>query len=447
MDIPAYVKNVMDTITRSGHQCFLAGGCVRDHLLGQTPKDYDLTTDAHPEEVLALFGDRARPTGLQHGTVTVMTEAESVEITTFRTEGAYSDNRHPDSVTFVSDIHQDLARRDFTINAMAYSPETGLVDPFGGQADLKAGLIRAVGDPDRRFEEDALRMVRAHRFAARCGFEIETQTLAAIDRNEALIANVAVERLYKEWMEILKTRPAQIAEMTGLFRPWIPELEESLQTPQNSPYHYTDVLHHILDSISYLEPFDETLALTLLLHDLGKPECRTTSPSGRDHFSRHPLAGEKIARRVTEELKLSNRQKQLIPLLVRHHDDVLGLHPGAVYDFRIRKGWSDEMMQDLFKVQYCDIMAHSPTGRKRLQRWSAATEYYAKTVKGRPLSYADLDITGHDIVAFTGLRNRQIHVALDRILEYCFYEPQKNNRLDILTFLLKNQKRIAQEAS
>lgn len=445
MDMPPYVKTVMDRMTEAGWQCFLVGGCVRDSLLGKVPQDYDLTTDARPEQVMALFGEDATGTGLRHGTVTVKSQGQQVEITTFRQEGTYSDNRHPDSVAFITDVKEDLARRDFTVNAMAYSPKTGVVDPFGGQQDLARGLIRAVGDPDRRFKEDALRMVRAHRFAARYGFAIEENTLAAIHRNEGLIANVAVQRLYKEWMEILRVRPAQIAEMTGLFQPWLPELEDSLHTPQSSPYHYTDVLHHILDSITYLDPFDETLALTLLLHDLGKPQCRTTSESGRDHFSGHPLASEVIARRVAEDLKLSNRQKQMIPALVRHHDDVLPMTSGAIYHFRIEKGWSHEMMESLFKVQYCDIMAHSPTGRKRLDRWARSKAYYEAQCEARPLSYQDLAITGHDIVAFTGLHNRQIHRALDAVLKMCFFEPEKNDRLNILTFVLKNQAKFERE--
>lgn len=445
MDMPPYVKTVMDRMTQAGWQCFLVGGCVRDSLLGRTPQDYDLTTDARPEQVMELFGTEATGTGLRHGTVTIKTEEGTVEMTTFRQEGSYSDNRHPDSVTFIHDVTEDLARRDFTINAMAYSPAAGVVDPFGGQQDLARGLVRAVGDPERRFTEDALRMVRAHRFAARYDFQIEEKTRAAIDRCQPLIAHVAVERLYKEWMEILRVKPAQIAEMTGLFAPWLPELEVSLHTPQNSPYHYTDVLHHILDSISYLDPFDETLALTLLLHDLGKPACRTTSESGRDHFSNHPVAGEQIARRVVQDLKLSNRQKQMIPALVRHHDDVLPMTPKAIYHFRIEKGWSHEMMESLFRVQYCDIMAHSPAGRKRLDRWARSRAYYEAQCQFRPLSYQQLAVSGHDIVAFTGLRNKQIHRALDAVLRMCFFEPEKNDRLSILTFVLKNQAKFARE--
>lgn len=442
MDIPGPVRTVMDRLRKTGYEVFLVGGCVRDHLLGLQPHDYDLASSATPDQVAQLF-EKTIPTGARHGTMTVLIEDTPVEVTTFRTESGYSDSRHPDAVTFVGTIQEDLARRDFTVNAMAWNPETGLVDPFGGRQDLEQGLIRAVGDPDRRFQEDALRMVRAHRFAARYGFAIEPETRAAIDRNEALISRVAVERLYREWMEILRTDPSRIADMTGLFRPWIPELEEAARTPQNSPYHYTGVLQHILDAISYLDPFDETLALTLLLHDLGKPVTRTTSQSGRDHFRGHPRAGQEIAKRVVEDLKLSAKQKKVIPELVLHHDDILQKSPEAIYRIRIRQGWSDEWVQMLFRVQYCDIMAHSEKGRQRLHRWQASWAYYEEEVRRRPLAFSDLAITGRDILSVTGLRNRQIRCALEAVLAYAFYHPEKNTRLDLLTFVLRNQLRIA----
>lgn len=442
LTMPQPVQAVMDRLQGAGHEAYLVGGCVRDQLLGIVPHDYDLATSASPDEVRALFA-HTLPTGLRHGTVTVMEQDMAVEVTTFRTEGSYSDGRHPDSVQFVKRIDQDLARRDFTINAMAWNPQRGLQDPFGGRQDLAAGLVRAVGDPDTRFSEDALRMVRAHRFAARFGFEIETATRQAISRQEWRIQDVAVERLYREWMEILRTDPSRIADMTGLFRPWIPELEAAAMTPQNSPYHYTGVLQHILDSVSYLEPFDETLALALLLHDLGKPETRTTSQSGRDHFRGHPQAGARIARRTCEALKLSSRQKKVIPELVLHHDDILPRSPEAIYRLRVKQGWSDEWVRMLFAVQYCDIMAHSEKGRLRLDRWRASRDYYLQEVQRRPLALADLAITGHDILAVTGLRNRQIRHMLDAVLEYAFFHPEKNNRLDLLTFVLRNQLRIA----
>lgn len=441
MRVPEQVKTVMDRLLQAGHDCYLVGGCVRDHLLGREPQDFDMTTSARPDQVQALF-EKTAATGLRHGTVTVLLEDMQVEVTTFRTEGTYTDSRHPDSVSFVSTVEEDLARRDFTINAMAWNEQRGLVDPFGGQKDLEAGLIRAVGDPRKRFEEDALRMVRAHRFAARYGFVIEPATRAAIGLCQDRIAGVAVQRLLPEWMEILKTDPGRVADMTGLFAPWIPELEFAAQTPQNSPYHYTGVLQHILDSIGYLEPFDETLALALLLHDLGKPETRTTTAGGRDHFKGHPIAGQTIALRVVEELKLPVKQKRVIPELVLHHDDILHRSPEAIYRLRVQEGWSDEWVQMLYRVQYCDIMAHSAKGRQRLERWAASKAYYQEQIRQRPLSLSQLAIGGHDILACTGLRNRQIRQALEAVLEYAFFHPEHNNRLDLLTFVLRALPRL-----
>ena len=441
MQVPEQVKAVMDRLSAAGHDCYLVGGCVRDWLLGRRPHDYDLATDATPQQVMDLF-EKTAPTGLRHGTVMVLFPGGQVEVTTFRREGRYSDSRHPDEVQFVQTVEEDLARRDFTINAMAWNPGRGLVDPFGGRRDLEQGLIRAVGDPVQRFEEDALRMVRAFRFAARLGFTIEPATRNAVDVCQDRIRFVAVERLVPEWMEILRTDPLRIQDMTGLFAPWIPELEQAAQTPQHSPYHYAGVLRHILDSIRYLDPFDETAALALLLHDLGKPETRTTSPGGRDHFKGHPVAGQAIARRVVEALKLPARQKKVIPELVLHHDDILPRNLETIYRLRVREGWSDEWVQLLFRVQYCDIMAHSEKGRQRLERLEASRAFYEEQIRFRPLSLQELAIDGHDILTYTGLRNRQVRQALETVLEYAFHHPEKNNRLDLLTFVLRSMPRL-----
>ncbi len=441
MQVPEQVKTVMDRLTAAGHDCALVGGCVRDWLLGIEPHDYDLATAARPEQVMALF-DHTVPTGLRHGTVTVLLDKTQVEVTTYRREGTYSDNRHPDQVEFVEDVEQDLARRDFTINAMAWNPVRGLVDPFGGRQDLEKGLIRAVGDPVQRFEEDALRMVRAWRFAARLGFTLDPATRRGIDRCQSRIADVAVERLVPEWLEILRYDPGRVMDMTGLFAPWIPELEFARQTPQHSPYHYTGVLQHILDSIRYLDPFDDILALTLLLHDLGKPETRTTSAGGRDHFKGHPIAGQTIALRVVEELKLPSAWKKVIPQLVLHHDDILPRSLEAIFRLRITEGWSDEWVRMLFRVQYCDIMAHSAKGRQRLERLKASQAFYEEQTASRPLSLKELAIDGRDIMTYTGLRNRQISQALQAVLEYAWYHPEKNNRLDLLTFVLRSLPRL-----
>ena len=445
MKLPETILKIMDTFTKAGYQSYVVGGCVRDAIMQRNPSDYDMTTNAKPEQIQALF-EHTFPTGIQHGTITVLMDNQLIEITTFRTESEYVDHRHPKTVEFVDDIHLDLARRDFTINAMAYHPQTGLIDPFEGQKDIQRKIIRTVNNPDQRFQEDALRMLRAHRFAAKLGFTIEEQTMAAIERNERLIDTVAVERLFKEWMEILKYNPTQIASMTGLFKKWIPELELCLHCGQNSIYHYTDVLHHILDSISYCEPFNEIVALALLCHDLGKPATKQTSEDGRDHFYKHPLVSYELSKRIVKDLKLSNQYKNTIPLLVLHHDDILSPALRNVWKMRRTWGMSAEMVEYLFQVQYCDIMAHSKKGRERLQRYERFKSFYEQTIQERPLSISQLAVDGHTILHLTGISGKAIRIALENCLEYCFYNPSKNNRLDLLTFILKNSKRFQKES-
>lgn len=435
----------MNTFQKAGYQSYVVGGCVRDALLKKEPNDYDMTTDARPDEMIKLF-DCTIPTGIQHGTVTVKMDDMYVEITTFRQEGTYKDNRHPDQVRFVKDIQEDLARRDFTINAMAYHPCTGLIDPFHGREDLKNKIIRTVNDPDIRFQEDALRMIRAHRFAAKLGFTIEERTKKAIEKNQRRIDAVAVERLYPEWTEILKYDPTEIAAMTGLFKKWIPELEQCLHCSQNSVYHYTDALHHILDSITYCRPFDEIVAWALLFHDLGKPITKSTGKDGRDHFYKHPIASQAIAKRICSDLKFSNYQKKVLPMLVLHHDDILSPALKNVWKYRMTWKMDEQMMEYLFQVQYCDIMAHSEKGRKRLERWKVFKDFYYETIVSHPLSLSQLDIKGNEVVRVIGLSGKAISIALQDCLKYCFYNPEKNNRLDILTYLLKNAKRFQKES-
>ena len=268
--IPEPIIKVMKTLEQAGYQVYLVGGCVRDLLMQKTPHDYDLATDARPEEILKLF-EHHSGFGMKHGTILVVEQGMPVEITTFRKEGKYTDGRHPDEVIFVDRIEEDLGRRDFTINAMAYHPDQGLIDPYGGRNDLEKKLIRAVGDPDQRFQEDALRMLRAWRFASTYGFDIEPETRKALDRKEniAQAATISAERVMEEFTKILLSdHPEVIANMTLLMEPWIPELKIMIETKQNNVHHYTDVLHHTLDALKYSGTKDPMVAWALLLHDL-----------------------------------------------------------------------------------------------------------------------------------------------------------------------------------
>lgn len=433
MKLPEEISNVLQTLNDGGYDSFVVGGCVRDELMGKDPHDYDVASAAKPEEVQNLF-EKTYPVGLKHGTVLVYEDGMPVEVTTFRAESTYSDHRHPDSVVFVNTIEEDLRRRDFTINAMAYSFEKGLVDPFGGQKDIANKIVCAVGNPNDRFQEDALRMLRAFRFAAKLGFAIEENTLKAIHENEDLVKDLAAERIVKEMEGIMEADPQQLANMTEVLKDWIPQLDEALHCPQNSKYHYTDVLHHTLDAMSALEEFDEVESWALLFHDLGKMKAKTTDDDGFDHFKKHPYYSWQIARELLRKLRFPKKKSEDILALVKDHDTYLKCAPKSIYKLRIERGYDDELVHHLFNVQKADILAHTNKGKDRLKQWQEFKDYYEKEVDKHPLSINEIDIDGND-VASLGYKGRQIGTMLNRALEYAFYHPDKNHKEDLIAYL------------
>ena len=425
MKLPGYVKEIIEIYHRAGYEAFVVGGCVRDYLLGKEPHDYDIATNALPEVTIQLF-DHVILTGLKHGTVTVLSN-ESVEVTTFRLESEYKDHRHPETVCFVNTIEEDLSRRDFTINAMAYNDIRGLIDPFHGQIDLEKRKIRCVNDPDTRFKEDALRMLRAHRFAAKLNFEIEEHTKLAIEKNSSLLRYISIERIRSELVEIMRYDPYELENMTELLIDILPQLKQCKECEQNSPWHDTDVLHHTLRALKFLKPFDETLAWAILMHDFGKPETKTTK-DGRDHFYGHPLISKKISLELCKKFKLTNIQRKRIPVLIEYHDDHLKANLKTIFKFRIQRNFDEEMMDQLLTLKYCDIMAHSLKGIQSIENWKAFKTFYEKEIKIRPVSIKDLAINGSDVIQYTDRKGSQIHEFLYNALIECFYEPQKNNR-------------------
>lgn len=357
--VPDYALAVVERLESRGYEAYVVGGCVRDSLLGREPNDWDVCTNALPEDVLRVFRRfHVIKTGLQHGTVTVMADRQPVEVTTFRIDGNYSDNRHPDAVSFVSRVEADLARRDFTINAMAYSPTRGLVDAFGGQEDLAAGLIRCVGEPDARFNEDGLRIMRALRFAARFGFAIERETAASVRRNRHLLENVSAERIFKELKGILIGTGVldMLLAFPEVFSCIIPELEAGIGFDQHTPYHCHDVWTHSAYAVAAAPP-DEMLRLTMLLHDVGKPSCFSMGEDGRGHFYGHPTAGEKLAKNILLRLKSDNATLSTVCTLVRVHDMTM---PTTVPGMRRLVGkLGVENVRRLLDVQRADHAAHS----------------------------------------------------------------------------------------
>ena len=304
IQLPVKVDNIIKTLEAAGYEAFAVGGCIRDSVLGRTPQDWDITTSAKPQDVKRLFSHTI-DTGIQHGTVTVMLEHEGFEVTTYRIDGEYEDARHPKEVTYTVNLLEDLKRRDFTINAMAYNESRGLVDAFDGMGDLQKKVIRCVGNPKERFTEDALRMLRALRFAAQLGFEVEEQTFAAIRELAQTIEKISAERIQTELVKLLTSdHPELIREVytSGISDVILPEFSVLMQTEQNNPHHCYTVGEHTIHVVQQVEN-QKVLRLAALFHDIAKPVCKTTDETGVDHFYGHPKEGAKMAHRIFRRLK------------------------------------------------------------------------------------------------------------------------------------------------
>ena len=322
----------IERLRAAGHEAWIVGGCVRDVLLGRTPTDYDLTTSALPEETEAVFaGERLIETGLQHGTVTVLLEGVPLEITTYRVDGGYTDARHPDGVTFTRSLREDAARRDFTINAMAYAPGEGLQDFFGGQADLSAGVIRAVGEADRRFQEDALRILRAIRFASVLGFELDPETDAAGRRNAPLLQKISVERVFVELSKLLCGPGAGkiLRAYPDILGVVLPELTPTVGFAQHNVHHCYDVYTHTAVAVDHVPP-EVTLRLAALFHDLGKPATFSMGEDGQGHFYGHPKVSAALAEQILLRLRAPKRLREEVVRLVEVHDWPLSTEPRLI---------------------------------------------------------------------------------------------------------------------
>ncbi|MCQ5130388.1 HD domain-containing protein [Butyricicoccus faecihominis] len=326
MTLPAGVLRALQKLEARGYEAWAVGGCVRDSLRGRRPHDYDLCTAASPAEMREVFADeRVLDTGAKHGTLTVLTDSGPVEITAFRIEGAYSDGRRPDEVRFVREVTADLARRDFTVNAIAWHPERGLCDPFGGQADLKNGLLRAVGDPDARFAEDALRILRAVRFAAKTGFTVQRDTARAMRRQRHRLNQIAHERVREELTRLLCGRFVCRALMafSDVLIEVLPELAPMPGCAQQNPHHLYNVWEHSVLAVGQV-PAEPVLRLSALLHDCGKPACKTVDESGVGHFYGHPAVSRVLAEQIVRRLRFSKDEAESVLFLVEHHDRPLG---------------------------------------------------------------------------------------------------------------------------
>lgn len=435
------VETILKELEAHGYEAYAVGGCVRDSILGRIPDDWDITTSARPEEVKRIFR-RTVDTGLQHGTVTVMLEKEGFEVTTYRVDGEYEDGRHPKEVLFTASLEEDLKRRDFTINAMAYNPAKGLVDLFHGKEDLEQGVIRCVGDPVERFTEDALRILRAVRFSAQLGFTIENHTRAALKQMAPNLKHVSAERIQVELLKLLVSpHPDYLrtAYEAGITREVLPEFDACMETEQRTPHHCYTVGEHTLCSLLHI-PGDKVLRLTMLLHDIGKPVVKKTDENGRDHFKMHGPEGEKMAGKILRRLKMDNDTIRKVTHLIKWHDYRPKAEPKAVRHAVSRIG--AEMFPLYLEVQRADVLAQSEYRREeKLARLDGVTACYEEIVrKQQCVSLKTLAVTGKDLIEAGCKPGKEMGVILEEFLELVLDTPEENTKERLLARLSQRKK-------
>lgn len=430
--IPAGAAEVISVLKANGFKAYVVGGCVRDSLLGKEPKDWDICTSARPDDVIRCFGDRpVIKTGLQHGTVTVVINGEQYEVTTFRVDGEYSDNRHPASVRFVTNIKDDLARRDFTINAMAYNNEEGLIDPFGGVDDLAKRKIACVGTPDDRFHEDALRIMRALRFASVYGFSIAEATAEAIHRNRSLLHNIAAERITAELSKLVCGDGVLdvLLRFSDVMTTIIPELGPCIGFDQNNKYHCYTVYDHIAVAVWNSPSDDLVVRMALLLHDIGKPCCYTEDENG-GHFHGHGEFSYELAKKSLSRLRFDNKTRHSILTLVLHHDAQIEPTPKTVRRWLNRIG--AEEFARLLKIRMADIKAHSPeTQSSRIERCEALEALLAKEQE-HCFCLKDLAVNGRDIMTLGVSEGKRIGDILHILLNAVINGDAENDKAQLL---------------
>ena len=431
--IPTQVKTVLDKLEQAGHEAFMIGGCIRDSIMGIEPKDYDVTTSARPDETKAVFqGYPVIETGMKHGTVTVVVDEMPVEITTYRVDGNYVDNRHPQKVCFTTSLREDAARRDFTINAIAYNPGVGIVDYFGGLEDIEAGVIRCVGEPAKRFEEDALRIMRALRFSSVNGFKIEEKTAEAAVDCRGLLRKISVERIREELVKLLCGKDAQriLLEYTEILGVVLPELLEMRGFQQQNPHHIYDVLKHTAVAVSNVPP-EAGLRLGALLHDIGKPRCFTVDEEGTGHFYGHGKISGEMARDVLNRLKFDNATKDRVITLVVAHDAVIEDTEKSVK--RALNRLSPAMFFELIALKRADNMAQNPKYSYR-QSYYDRLESIAKEIieKEECFSLKDLAVRGGDLLEMGIPRGKKIGQVLEKLLEAVIAGEVANEKEELL---------------
>lgn len=426
--LPEEVSYIIRKLNDNGHQAYAVGGCVRDSFLGRIPDDWDITTSALPQEVKEVF-PKTIDTGIQHGTVTVRQNHKSFEVTTYRVDGEYLDGRHPKQVSFTRSLEEDLKRRDFTINAMAYNDDEGLVDIFGGIDDLDKKVIRAVGNATERFSEDALRMLRALRFSAQLDFEIEKDTFLAIKDLASTITKISAERIQVELIKLITSNhPEKMIDVynSGLTHFILPEFDEMMECEQNTPHHMYTVGLHTIKAMQGV-PNDKVLRLTMLMHDMGKPACKVTDENGRDHFHGHPAVSEKISREIFSRLKFDNATRDIVCALVANHDVRPELRKKPIRRLIAKTG--TQIFPALFTVNRADILAQSMYKRdEKLERVDQFEEIYNEIIsQNECIKISDLAIRGADLIEAGVDKGPVIGVILNKLFDLVVDDPSLNN--------------------
>ena len=437
--LPEAVSKIIDRITGAGYEAYAVGGCIRDMLLEREPDDFDITTSAMPEEIKGLFR-RTIDTGIEHGTVTVMSGDIGYEITTYRIDGKYEDSRHPSNVTFTRSLREDLQRRDFTINAMAYNDKDGLQDPFDGVSDLKNGIIRCVGDPMKRLSEDALRIMRAVRFSAQLGYEIEDKTLEAMKVLAPNLELISKERIQVELVKLLcSDHPdkLRLAYECGITRVIMPEFDRMMECEQNNPHHCYSVGEHTIHTILNTEN-DRIMRLGALFHDMGKPELKKTDEEGIDHFHGHPEVSRTLAVDILRRLKFDNNTIKTASALAGFHD--LYVDPTLKGVRRAMNKVGRDLFPMVLKMKYADIKAQSDFKREeKLEKLDKLTALYEEIVKqGDCVTIKDLAVSGRDLMDMGIPEGPGLREVLEKLLDAVIDEPSLNNR-DSLIELVKKE--------
>lgn len=439
IEVPASVNYIIQKLEKCGHEAYMVGGCVRDSVLGRNPHDYDICTSATPDEILKAFpNEEIIPTGLQHGTITILINKEPFEVTTYRIDGDYSDNRRPDNVTFTKNLVEDLRRRDFTINAMAYNPKTGLIDPFNGMEDIKYKKIRCVGSAEDRFNEDALRILRAIRFEAQLGFAGLPETMFEIERQYERLKNISIERINSEFCKIVVSEQfcVELVLYPNVFSLFIPELKDLIGFQQNNPYHAYDVFDHTAHAIEKCESDDLVVRLAVFFHDFGKPHSYQDGEDGIRHFKGHGKVSAEITDSIMKRLRFNNETRNNIVELVYYHDATFEV--GNKYVKRWLNKIGEKQFRRLLEVRKADIKGQKPDYEKsRIEKVNNIESILEEILQEQEcFSLKDLAVNGNDVKKTMNLKEgKDIGYWLNEILKRVMDGELKNNRDDLIYWM------------